>query len=606
MIILIDKKEAVLKKGTTFDFIMENRFFTGADSYTLSITFPLRGCPENIDIFGHLYRKDCNLDKLLLDCEIHDKHFHKYGSVSIVEISELEVKTQFLEGRSERNYYSSFDDVYINQIPLGSVHDFAHWEADYYMKSYDQMRADSQEDGLGEHEGYVCLPWVNNTSGKMHNGLRALASAGLYAYTERAQPYDTPIVGLPYLLVVIKKIFKYFGYSYDFSALENTQWRHIIICNALPRVWQIPDMQSVLPHWTVTEFLEQVELFLNGEFNMDEKGKDVSFTLNAQTFDHMNTVVISDVVEEYQVEISNEEGASNDSYIEQKNLAYAECAHQLWKYYSCDWAIPQLPKVRWPNVNAMVAGLSSYMVCAGPYNHRYYNSLHLCEQESTGYVLKCYGTNTRDGVIHHYMRLQPVNVFGKKIVNESENAPAEELQIVPVCIDRTDITRGDAIFLECGTLGDDTEDAEDKDENQTQAVNTISAGEKEKKEEFFDKLYVGFWDGNLNRTWPLMPIPVIDPYMMDQNSHLIPTDYSMRLTGPKSPETRTDNFRIDQSVKFTFKFLLKNDVIPNVRNVFFIHGKKYLAEKITATFSAETGMSQLLKMTCYRLMDNLT
>ena len=92
MIILIDKKEAVLKKGTTFDFIMENRFFTGADSYTLSITFPLRGCPENIDIFGHLYRKDCNLDKLLLDCEIHDRHFHKYGSISVVEISEVEVE----------------------------------------------------------------------------------------------------------------------------------------------------------------------------------------------------------------------------------------------------------------------------------------------------------------------------------------------------------------------------------------------------------------------------------------------------------------------------------------------------------------------------------
>ena len=31
-----------------------------------------------------------------------------------------------------------------------------------------------------------------------------------------------------------------------------------------------------------------------------------------------------------------------------------------------------------------------------------------------------------------------------------------------------------------------------------------------------------------------------------------------------------------------------------------IHGKKYLAEKITATFS-ETGMSQLLKMVAYRI-----
>ncbi len=65
MNILIDNKEAVLKNGSSFEFIAENRFFTGADSYSLSITFPLRGCPRNLEIFGHINRKDCDLDKLL-------------------------------------------------------------------------------------------------------------------------------------------------------------------------------------------------------------------------------------------------------------------------------------------------------------------------------------------------------------------------------------------------------------------------------------------------------------------------------------------------------------------------------------------------------------
>ena len=76
----------------------------------------------------------------------------------------------------------------------------------------------------------------------------------------------------------------------------------------------------------------------------------------------------------------------------------------------------------------------------------------------------------------------------------------------------------------------------------------------------------------------------------------------MRLTGSEKPETRTDNYKIDQSKKFTFKFLVKDGPVPNVRSVFLIHGKKYMAEKITATFSAETGMSQLLKMVCYRIL----
>lgn len=75
----------------------------------------------------------------------------------------------------------------------------------------------------------------------------------------------------------------------------------------------------------------------------------------------------------------------------------------------------------------------------------------------------------------------------------------------------------------------------------------------------------------------------------------------MRLYGSESPDSRTTKYRINQQRKFTFSFLA--DSIPDVRSVFLIHGKKYLAEKITATFSAETGMSQLLKMVCYRMKE---
>ena len=43
MEIYVDNKLAVLKKGTSFDFVSENRYFSGADSYSLSITFPPAG-----------------------------------------------------------------------------------------------------------------------------------------------------------------------------------------------------------------------------------------------------------------------------------------------------------------------------------------------------------------------------------------------------------------------------------------------------------------------------------------------------------------------------------------------------------------------------------
>ena len=119
MEIIINGQQAVLKKNTSFDYISENSMFTGSDSYTLTITFPLKDCPQNIRIFGHIHRQDVAKSKVVFDCDIRDKGFFKTGSITITQISETEVKTQFLEGRSEQNFNDSFDDIYLNQLNLG-------------------------------------------------------------------------------------------------------------------------------------------------------------------------------------------------------------------------------------------------------------------------------------------------------------------------------------------------------------------------------------------------------------------------------------------------------------------------------------------------------
>ena len=119
MEIYVDHKLAVLKKGTSFDFVSENRYFSGADSYSLTITFPLAGCPENLAIFGHINRKDVVTQRLLFDCEIRHGSFYHHGSITITEISDVEVKTQFLEGKSVSNYSDDFDVIYINEMNLG-------------------------------------------------------------------------------------------------------------------------------------------------------------------------------------------------------------------------------------------------------------------------------------------------------------------------------------------------------------------------------------------------------------------------------------------------------------------------------------------------------
>ena len=100
MEIQINGQPAYLKENTSFEYITENRLFTGSDSYTLTITFPLKDCPQNIAIFGHLHRQDVEKTRIVFDCDIRDRNFIKSGTLTVTEISEVEVKTQFLEGRS--------------------------------------------------------------------------------------------------------------------------------------------------------------------------------------------------------------------------------------------------------------------------------------------------------------------------------------------------------------------------------------------------------------------------------------------------------------------------------------------------------------------------
>ena len=40
MNIYVNNKLAALKKGTSFEYVSENRLFSGSDGYTLTITFP--------------------------------------------------------------------------------------------------------------------------------------------------------------------------------------------------------------------------------------------------------------------------------------------------------------------------------------------------------------------------------------------------------------------------------------------------------------------------------------------------------------------------------------------------------------------------------------
>lgn len=111
---------------------------------------------------------------------------------------------------------------------------------------------------------------------------------------------------------------------------------------------------------------------------------------------------------------------------------------------------------------------------------------------------------------------------------------------------------------------------------------------------------MAWWDGAGVPHNGQLPHPYVeDIEILPDWSNFINVHFSMRINR-RSLWGASGTRAVNQKLKKTFKFL--SDTIPNPQSVFYIKGKKYLCEKITATFT-ENGMSQLLKGIFWPIVD---
>ena len=101
MILTINGKQAALKKGSSIEYVSENRIFTDADDYSIEIELPLADCPQNLDIFGMITRKDVDTGDIFFDAVLQDTNFFKRGAVVITGITQAAT-------RDKKRIYSFF------------------------------------------------------------------------------------------------------------------------------------------------------------------------------------------------------------------------------------------------------------------------------------------------------------------------------------------------------------------------------------------------------------------------------------------------------------------------------------------------------------------
>lgn len=627
MKILVNGKAAVLKPGFSFEYVSENRLFLGRDGYTLTITFPMKGCHENIEIFGQIHRADVSKKKANFECSILDSKVALFGTLSVVKISETEVQCQFAEGRCSQTITDPFEDTLISDLDLGSgpTTDKSAITPVQAWRSIDNGAAE------------VALPWVNEASPTAPNNWVSYSPVG-YAWDSE----NKELSWQPYLIVITKRICDAIGYTYDFTEWEQDPARFLIICNTLPGAWNIPGYARALPEWSVSEFFEKLELFMTCEFDFDHKTKHVTMSFSKDRLAAVDPVLIEDVVDSYDVEVSKDENSSCD-YIAAKRLAYKECSHSMQQFYACDRYIKTATAVRYNTLTDLIAknrrrdtplsGNGYPSVAWGETLGQHYggqwantvNSLLYAKDVDTYFVFRSIGTElVYDGgpadVFTQLYILQPVNVFGSGSV-ESDAVGTEELDFVPACIMDTHISEDDdkGLMLFLNPSGYDEDAPYDPEDFSGQApsgsvismqrpetvqpatVAVIAKEYKDKKTSYYDEIFVAFWNGQILDQGKT-PCPILDSVTVSQDWTVHRTGFSMRIHGgPAMVSHRCLTLpQIDARQKFKFSWLA--DGIPNPRAVFHIRGKRYLCEKITATFT-ENGMSQLLKGEFYPLLE---
>lgn len=648
----------------SFEFSRENPLLTSSGGYSLSIDVPLYGS-ANEDIFGILWRPDVDIYSVRFPAQVVAGPVVLTGVVMVVGVDEKYVSLQFLEGKSQQNSERSFEELYINELTLGS----SSLPVSRRLISVDDARLPYGSPVGDAVADAVALPWVIRDSGEMIHNAVALENGVLvwrpqWVQSQRGgetgwtlrQPVQENLSYMPYLLTVAIRIAKAVGYSFDFSPWENhPDKRQLVVCNAIPASLRLRDFSWLLPHWTIQEFFDNIEMILEGEFDIDHVSRDIRFRFTADIQEEIaaSPVVVDDVIDEFEVEIDVDDDEFKAVTELTKNVGYGDNSSRLWPLQSCDWFIRRrLAEVanesddtrsdnydyhrprpeewiytpeflnnsaRFRSFDTFASMRAELLPCryAATYRGWPYDALFYCAELQSYFILEAVDVVKVDsdfdknhpgdreefslveGQSYYLYNLCAVDEFGDFIIRDDDEADRIELKAVPVPVDAI----GDdssAVFLPYSAdenLEGSSAIPIDPDDSSTwmqpSPYREITNSDSS-RHEYYDRLYLGYWYGGIN--W-MNQIPVTSPV------HVF-SDFSVWNTGRKSMRLRTDFSRGIESLlsieeKRLYKFSFISDIIPEPRAVFYIRGKRYICRKLDADFTA-SGMSQVIRGEFYR------
>ena len=608
--VYINRQRVFFKENTTLKLTIENTFFEDAGSYTLDVVFPL-DIEQNSRVFGAIHRIDVSKHYQTFDAMIIvDSKVVFKGTAKITSVNDSEVKLQMLSGNSHVKFWTKAQKMYIDEFRYEytdtntSLDGFQSWEyfgcplikagifpgrkgVYCYVPILDENGSHPEENnykGLwNEHKMYI------NTDDQM-----VLYRGGTLPYEPHFYIELRRDCICPNLMFVLSWILQHLGYKIGRNDLDTDFANGIYIATAtrttIFRTHSTDNsademaMAKALPHWTVEEFIKQLQNFLNVTVIFDDIKGTVDIIGSAYT-DGVTDITDS-TEDEYEAEVIDDEDVASNLY--DSNVKYKEGASE---YHGIDMVEREVID-SFNEIECTYDEMLSQWVSMSDEDKK--RAIWTTEQGQ--FCAKV----TAEGGAETLERIR-FNHFGS-IVRNSENDNDVELKISPVAT-TTDIDM--PVFEYQAPSGQVVRGEKRWDvrqtvlclQNQYEAANKPSVwdainGTQEEGREKEDVMQVFLMDG-LQMKSLFYDIPFQPPFTHHDlncpSTRSAHASWSLALANDDSQDSiarlhRTSR-RQNRNTEHRIKFVA--DTPPSVYSVFMVRNKRYACKKLEVRFDAD-------------------
>lgn len=306
--------------SSAINFTRENPYFTEVGSYTLDVNLPL-DIPENAEFFQFAGRIDVSKKFKTMDAVlfVQDRKIME-GKATVTKVTQESISVQLLGGNSAVSFMTKAEKLYIDKMDLGIINVANVLGMEKYPKGYSRSdqhtlvpeytvswRKDVRKFvpgyiSAGDADVCVFFPVYDETNDRVEN--EAKIGFSDEDDVDVAQSFRAI---QPNFLMVLRKVIEATGYTIARFDIDRLPYNRMCVANAR-RTTVIAD---VLPHWTVVEFIEQVQKFCNCTFYFSNTEKTVDIVDNVTAFSEECKVL--EVSDEYECETSKEDEEKAES-----------------------------------------------------------------------------------------------------------------------------------------------------------------------------------------------------------------------------------------------------------------------------------------------------